>query len=70
MTLFAGGIKDSENILQQYSCGDRSSFLQLAKYAAILKREYEQAKVEKRSLKEQVRTGSHSIKIRGGLVVQ
>ena len=41
-------------MFQQYSSGDRGSILQLAKYSGILKREYEQAKVEKRALKEQV----------------
>ncbi|KAK7094066.1 E3 ubiquitin-protein ligase TRAIP-like [Littorina saxatilis] len=53
-TLVSGGVKNSEEILQQYSSGDKNSLQQLAKYAGILKREYEQSKVEKRTLKEQL----------------
>ncbi|KAL8584108.1 hypothetical protein ACOMHN_011723 [Nucella lapillus] len=52
--LITGSVQDCEELLQQYSSGDRSSLQQLVKYAAILKREYDQIKVAKRALKEQL----------------
>ncbi|XP_076451841.1 E3 ubiquitin-protein ligase TRAIP-like [Babylonia areolata] len=54
--LITGSVEDCEELMQQYSGGDRSSVQQLVKYAAILKREYNQTKVEKRTLKEQLDT--------------